>query len=128
MLDLLNRLCAGKGKAADLAALETLAYQVGGGSLCGLGKTAPNPVLSTLRYFRNEYEAHIAGRCPAGKCPALIHYRITDQCTGCTLCAQACPVDAIPMTPYLRHEVIDDQCTRCDSCRQVCPYDAVEVC
>jgi NADH:ubiquinone oxidoreductase subunit F (NADH-binding)/NADH:ubiquinone oxidoreductase subunit E/Pyruvate/2-oxoacid:ferredoxin oxidoreductase delta subunit len=128
MLDLLNRLCAGKGKAADLAALETLAHQVGGGSLCGLGKTAPNPVLSTLRYFRNEYEAHLAGRCPAGKCPALIHYRITDQCTGCTLCAQACPVDAIPMTPYLRHEVIDDECTRCDSCRQACPYDAVEVC
>jgi NADH:ubiquinone oxidoreductase subunit F (NADH-binding)/NADH:ubiquinone oxidoreductase subunit E/NAD-dependent dihydropyrimidine dehydrogenase PreA subunit len=127
MLDLLDRFCTGRGTAADLAALETLARQVGAGSLCGLGKTAPNPVLSTLRYFRDEYEAHIAGRCPAGKCTALIHYRITDQCTGCTLCAQACPVDAIPMTPYARHEVIDDKCTRCDSCRQACPEGAVEM-
>jgi NADH-quinone oxidoreductase subunit F len=127
MLDLLDRLCAGKGNPADLGTLETLARQVGAGSLCGLGKTAPNPVLSTLRYFRDEYEAHINGRCPAGKCTALIHYRITDQCTGCTLCAQACPVDAIPMTPYARHAVIDDKCTRCDSCRQACPEGAVEV-
>lgn len=127
MLDLLDRLCAGKGTAADLTTLETLAHQVGAGSLCGLGKTAPNPVLSTLRYFRDEYEAHIQGRCPAGKCSALIHYRITDQCTGCTLCAQACPVDAIPMTPYMRHKVIDEKCTRCDSCRLACPHEAVEV-
>jgi NADH-quinone oxidoreductase subunit F len=127
MLDILDRLCAGKGSQVDLVALDTLAHQVGAGSLCGLGKTAPNPVLSTLRYFRDEYEAHIAGRCPAGKCAALIHYRITDQCTGCTLCAQACPVDAIPMTPYARHEVLDEKCTRCDSCRQACPHDAVVV-
>jgi NADH:ubiquinone oxidoreductase subunit F (NADH-binding)/NADH:ubiquinone oxidoreductase subunit E/NAD-dependent dihydropyrimidine dehydrogenase PreA subunit len=127
MLDILERLCAGKGSQADLAALEILARQVGAGSLCGLGKTAPNPVLSTLRYFREEYEAHLKGRCPAGKCTALIHYRITDQCTGCTLCAQACPVDAIPMTPYARHQVIDDRCTRCDSCRQACPEEAVQV-
>jgi NADH-quinone oxidoreductase subunit F len=127
MLDILDRLCAGKGAQTDLLALDTLAHQVGAGSLCGLGKTAPNPVLSTLRYFRDEYEAHINGRCPAGKCTALIHYRITDQCTGCTLCAQACPVDAIPMTPYARHEILDEKCTRCDSCRQACPAGAVEV-
>ena len=127
MLDILERLCAGKGSRADLPALETLATQVGAGSLCGLGKTAPNPVLSTLRYFRREYEAHLEGRCPAGKCTALIHYRITDQCTGCTLCAQACPVDAIPMTPYVKHEVIDDRCTRCDSCRLACPEEVVQV-
>ncbi len=127
MLDLLDRFCTGKGNPSDLETLETLAHQVGAGSLCGLGKTAPNPVLSTLRYFRSEYEAHIAGCCPAGKCTALIHYQITDQCTGCTLCAQACPVDAIPMTPYARHQVIDEKCTRCDSCRQACPERAVEV-
>jgi NADH-quinone oxidoreductase subunit F len=126
MLDILERLCAGKGSRGDLETLETLARQVGAGSLCGLGKTAPNPVLTTLRYFREEYEAHIAGRCPAGKCTALIHYRINDRCTGCTLCAQACPVDAIPMTPYAQHVIDDAKCTRCDSCRQVCPHEAVE--
>jgi NADH-quinone oxidoreductase subunit F len=127
MLDILDRLCAGKGAKGDLETLETLAHQVGAGSLCGLGKTAPNPVLSTLRYFRDEYEAHLAGRCPAGQCTPLIHYRITDQCIGCTLCAQHCPVNAIPMTPYARHAVLDAQCTRCDACRRVCPEGAVEV-
>jgi NADH-quinone oxidoreductase subunit F len=95
--------------------------------LCGLGKTAPNPVLSTLRYFRDEYEAHLQGRCPAGKCKALIKYQVRENCTGCTICAQHCPADAIPMTPYARHVIDLDKCTRCDSCRQVCPYDAIEV-
>ena len=97
------------------------------GSLCGLGKTAPNPVLTTLRYFRDEYEAHLQGRCPAGKCPALIQYRVLDNCNGCTLCAQRCPVDAIAMTPYQRHKIDTEKCTRCDSCRQVCPVGAIEV-
>src|SRR6185369_62380 len=88
MLDILNRLCTGKGHRQDLTHLELLAQQVCAGSLCGLGKTAPNPVLSTLKYFREEYEAHLLGRCPAGKCSALIKYDILDTCTGCTLCAQ----------------------------------------
>jgi NADH-quinone oxidoreductase subunit F len=127
MLDLLDRLCAGKGRREDLTELERRAHQVGAGSLCGLGKTAPNPVLTTLRYFPEEYEAHLQGRCPARKCTALIHYTINDACTGCTLCAQHCPVDAIPMTPYARHGIEDAKCTRCDTCRQVCPYGAVEV-
>jgi len=127
MLDILQRLCAGKATRPHLDQLERLALQVGAGSLCGLGKTAPNPVLSTLRYFRDEYEAHVAGRCPAGKCTALIHYRVTADCTGCTLCAQACPVDAIPMMPYARHEIDDAKCTRCDTCRVVCPHGAIEV-
>jgi NADH-quinone oxidoreductase subunit F len=126
MLDILDRLCAGKGNAPDLALLEQLALQVGAGSLCGLGKTAPNPVLTTLRFFRDEYEAHLQGCCPAGKCSALIKYRVMENCTGCTLCAQNCPVDAIPMTPYQRHSIDLDKCTRCDSCRQVCPEDAIE--
>ena len=107
--------------------LERLAPQVAEGSLCGLGKTAPNPVLTTLRYFRDEYEAHLQGHCPAGKCTALIKYRVRDNCTGCTICAQHCPVDAIPMTPYARHVIDLEKCTRCDSCRQVCPQGAVEV-
>lgn len=127
MLDILDRLCSGKGQRQDLAQLEWLAGQVGSGSLCGLGKTAPNPVLSTLRYFREEYEAHIQGRCPAGKCSALIQYRILDSCTGCTICAQRCPVEAIPMTPYRRHVIDVEKCTRCDSCREACPERAIEV-
>jgi NADH-quinone oxidoreductase subunit F len=127
MLDILDRLCAGKGRAQDLAELENLAHQVGAGSLCGLGKTAPNPVLTTLRYFREEYDAHLKGRCPAGKCSALIKYSVLENCTGCTLCAQRCPVDAIPMTPYVRHTIDLERCTRCDSCRQVCPEEAIEV-
>jgi NADH-quinone oxidoreductase subunit F len=127
MLDILNRLCEGKGQKNDLSELERLSLQVGAGSLCGLGKTAPNPVLTTLRYFREEYEAHLRGRCPAGKCTALIQYRIRDNCTGCTLCAQRCPVDAIEARPYERHWVDVAKCTRCDACRQVCPAGAVEV-
>ena len=127
MLDILDRLCAGKGQAQDLAELERLGQQVGAGSLCGLGKTAPNPVLTTLRYFRDEYEAHLKGRCPAGKCTALIKYHVLENCTGCTICAQKCPVDAIPMTPYSRHVIDLAKCTRCDSCRQVCPHGAVVV-
>ena len=127
MLDILDRLCNGKGRAQDLVELENLGRQVGAGSLCGLGKTAPNPVLTTLRYFRDEYEAHLQGRCPAGKCSALIKYSVLANCTGCTLCAQRCPVEAIPLTPYLRHTIDLDKCTRCDTCRQVCPEAAIEV-
>jgi NADH-quinone oxidoreductase subunit F len=127
MLDLLDRFCTGKARREHLEELETLAAQVGAGSLCGLGRTAPNPVLTTLRYFRDEYEAHLLGRCPAGKCTALINYRITADCTGCTICAQQCPVKAIPMTPYQRHNILQHLCTRCDTCRLVCPEKAVEV-
>jgi NADH-quinone oxidoreductase subunit F len=128
MLEILERLCEGKGRADDLEKLETLADYVGRGSLCGLGQTAPNPVLTTLRYFRDEYEAHLhERRCPAGRCPALIRYRVTSNCIGCTLCAQACPVGAIAYRPYQKHEVDDQLCTRCDMCRQACQDDAIEV-
>jgi NADH-quinone oxidoreductase subunit F len=127
MLDIMDRICSGQGKPRDLDELEQLANTVRAGSICGLGGTAPNPVLSTLRYFRAEYEAHLEGRCPAGKCKDLIVYRINDQCIGCTLCAQHCPADAIPMTPYKRHTIDDEACTRCDTCRTVCPTGAVIV-
>jgi NADH-quinone oxidoreductase subunit F len=127
MLDILDKLCAGKARPAHLEELERLARQVSAGSLCGLGKTAPNPVLSTLRYFRGEYEAHLQGRCPAGRCAALVKYHVTAACTGCTLCAQLCPVRAIPMTPYARHEINLETCTRCDTCRKICPQNAIEV-
>lgn len=127
MLDILDRICAGHGQKGDLELLEQLSRDVCAGSLCGLGKTAPNPVLSTLRYFRDEYEAHLQGRCPAGKCKDLIAYKINDRCIGCTICAQNCPAGAIPMTPYVRHTIDLDKCTRCDACRQICPEGAVFV-
>ncbi len=127
MLELLDRICEGKGKPADLDELERLGRGIEAGSICGLGRTAPNPVLSTLQYFREEYEAHLEGRCPAGKCPDLIEYRIDDQCIGCTLCAQHCPVSAIAFAPYRQHEIDVSKCTKCDTCRQVCPADAVVI-
>ncbi len=127
MLDILERLCQGQGKTSDLDALDQLAHQIKQASLCGLGKTAPNPVLSTLHHFRAEYEAHIQGRCPAGKCQALIKYQVNEACIGCTLCAQHCPVDAIAMRAYEVHEIDTELCIRCGACKNVCPVDAVEV-
>ena len=127
MLEILERLCAGGGRRDDLEKLATLANYVSRGSLCGLGQTAPNPVLTTLKYFREEYEAHLAGRCPAGRCPALIRYQVNGNCIGCTLCAQACPVGAIAYRPYEKHKVDERLCTRCDMCRQACQDDAIEV-
>jgi len=127
MLDILERLCGGTGKPSDLDELERLASVVKRGSLCGLGKSAPNPVLTTLRYFREEYEAHAGGVCPAGQCKALISYQITDDCIGCTRCAQQCPVGAIPPTPYERHAINPETCVRCDGCRTACPAGAVVV-
>jgi Na+-translocating ferredoxin:NAD+ oxidoreductase RNF subunit RnfB len=127
MLDTLERLCAGGGRKGDIEELEHLAQMVQRSSLCGLGKTAPNPVLSTIKYFRDEYEAHIENRCPTGRCRALITYSVTDDCIGCTLCAQHCPVDAIAMKPYEKHEIDTEKCTRCGTCKAVCPEDAIEV-
>ena len=127
MLDILERLCAGQGRKEDLKELEHLAQMVQSTSLCGLGKTAPNPVLSTMKYFRDEYEAHLEKRCPARKCEALITYSVTDDCIGCSLCAQHCPADAIEMKPYEKHEIDPEKCIRCGTCKGVCPSEAIEV-
>ena len=127
MLELLEKICAGKGSVKDLDLLEELSRDVQSGSICGLGKTAPNPVLTTLKYFRSEYEEHLNGFCRAGKCTDLIRYFINEKCTGCTVCAQQCPVNAIPYEPYKVHTIDQDLCIKCDTCLQVCEDDAVKV-
>jgi len=127
MLEILEKITTGKGTEKDLKNLEDLAHWTKKGSLCALCGTAPNPILSTLEYFREEYEAHIRGECPAGRCKDLIKYEITDDCIGCTLCAQDCPVDAIAFRPHEKHEVDNELCIKCDGCRQVCPENAVIV-
>ena len=125
MLEILEKITTGKGTEQDLENLKSLAEWTKKGSLCALCGTAPNPILSTLEYFREEYEAHIRGECPAGKCTDLIRYEITDDCIGCTLCAQDCPVDAIAFKPHEKHVVDNELCIKCDGCKQVCPENAV---
>nr|WP_321485273.1 NAD(P)H-dependent oxidoreductase subunit E [uncultured Draconibacterium sp.] len=127
MLDILDGIVSGRGKKGDIEELEHLAEWTKKGSLCGLGKTAPNPVLSTLKHFRDEYEAHINGTCPTGKCAELITYSVNDECIGCTKCVQKCPVDAIPFTPHEKHSIDTELCIKCDACRAACPVDAIDV-
>ena len=128
MLEILNRITEGEGTEEDLARLEELAQLVKSASLCGLGQTAPNPVLSTLRYFRDEYLAHIReGACPAGVCPALIHYEIDPElCRGCDACRRACPTGAIQGTPGKPPYTLDQsRCIRCGACLAACPFGAI---
>lgn len=127
MLTILERICNGEGKMEDLETLEKLAPKIIKGSLCGLGKTAPNPVLTSLKYFRDEYIAHINGHCPSKKCQALIQYTIDDSCIGCTKCAQNCPTDAIENLPHQIHSIDQEKCIKCDVCRMVCPVDSVKI-
>jgi ferredoxin len=127
MLEILEKIRSGHGKPEDLDKLEKLALSTARGSMCGLGKTAPNPVLTTLYNFREEYEAHLKGHCPAGKCLPLIRYEINDACIGCTKCAQRCPSEAIAFKPYEKHTVDLEKCIKCDICRQICPVDAITI-
>jgi NADH-quinone oxidoreductase subunit F len=129
MLEILERICAGNGKEEDLDLLEELAVKVKEGSLCGLGQTAPNPVLSTLKYFRDEYEAHIRDKkCPAKQCKALITYTIDpEKCRSCGLCAKKCPVNTIKGEKKQPYEIIQDGCIKCGNCLEVCPFGAVTV-
>lgn len=125
MLEILDRITSGQGNLNDIEALEKLAKSTIKGSLCGLGKSAPNPVLSTLRYFRDEYIEHINGKCSSGSCQNMIEYFINDDCIGCTKCAQDCPTDAITFNPYKVHVINNELCIKCDICRQVCPVNSV---
>lgn len=127
MLEILNRITEGQGKESDIDTLIELAENITKGSLCGLGQTAPNPVLTTLKYFKDEYMAHIVEkRCPAGSCTALVHYEILpDKCVGCTACARKCPVQCISGEIKAVHEIDQHACVKCGACYQTCKFNAI---
>ena len=129
MLEILERITEGNGKPEDIDTLEELSKNIINGSLCGLGQTAPNPVLTTLKYFRHEYEAHINDKtCPAKKCKALITYKVVEEtCTGCTVCARNCPVNAISGERKELHIIDEEVCTRCGVCYTVCKFEAIDI-
>ncbi len=129
ILELLEKICDGKGEPKDLDTLEDLCHEVAQNSLCGLGQGAPNPVLSTLKHFRHEYEAHVfEKRCPAKVCRSLIHFEIqAPTCTGCMVCARNCPVEAISGERRQAHTIDIEKCIRCGICMQVCNFNAVSV-
>ena len=129
MLEILEKICDGKGEEGDLEKLEELAINIKKSSLCGLGQTAPNPVLSTLKYFRDEYDAHIKNKkCPAGECKALANVTIDkEKCKACGLCKKACPVGAIEGEPKVVHKINPEICIKCGACVSKCPFKAISM-
>ena len=126
MLEILERIVEGKGEMEDIGKLETLASKIKATALCGLGQSAPNPILSTLKYFRGEYEAHIKEkRCPAHHCQALLNFEITDKCRGCTLCSKVCPAGAITGEVRKQHKVDTLKCLKCGACMEKCRFGAI---
>jgi len=129
MLEILTRITDGKGEEGDIERLEELSYEIKDNSLCGLGQTAPNPVLTTIKYFRDEYEAHIRDKkCPALVCKSLLTYEVDpENCTGCTVCAKNCPVDAIDGVRKELHFIRQDDCIKCGMCYTKCKFEAIKL-
>lgn len=128
LLGILKRICSGKGREGDMVLLQELCEAIIDASLCGLGKTLPNPVLSTLKFFENEYLEHIVNKkCPAGACIDLISFSIiADKCVGCRMCFKACPASAISGALKEKHVIHQDKCVKCGACLQVCKFNAVD--
>ena len=129
MMEILDRICEGQGKEGDIELLEELCVGIKDGALCGLGQTAPNPVLTTIRYFRDEYETHIRDKkCPACECSGLLTISIdAEKCKGCTLCARKCPVECISGERKEAHVIDQEACIKCKQCVSSCKFDAIIV-
>jgi NADH-quinone oxidoreductase subunit F len=129
MLEILTRITEGEGREGDIEKLEDLAIKIKDGSLCGLGQTAPNPVLTTLKYYRDEYEAHIRDKkCPALSCKKLLTYEvIPEKCTGCVVCKRGCPSGAIEGDKKVVHFINQELCIKCGDCYSKCKFDAIKI-